>query len=230
MFTRKTFEYFELAKKNKNNARWFEKNKEFYQENVHQPLSEFVLAIHDELQGDLPRIEISPRSITRPLRPKNKVADGAGLVKTTAHITISEKRTSLFEWNPGIYFQIGADRDDNFFGLGLYMVSSRQLSRLRDALFENFNEIDLILSDRRLKKVWGGILGEKYKRFPKGFDPNDPRSQYLWHKQFYLGLELSKKDLTNKNFQKQAVTNLKVAVPFFKWVRHSVGTYKTKVL
>lgn len=230
MFTRKTFQYFDQAKKHKNSLVWFEKNQKFYEENVRAPFTELVLDLQKNFKDDLPRIDINPRSITRPLRPKNKVGDakewGGGLIKTAAHVTIAEKRTSLFEWNPGIYFQIGEGKDDNFLGLGLYMVSGRQLSLLRDALFEKYEEIDGILRNPQLKKIWGGVLGDKYKRFPKGFDPENPRSRYLWHKQFYMGLDLSRGEVTSKNFNKVVVRDLKAAIPFFKWVRGHVGTYQ----
>ncbi len=226
MFTRKTFEYFEKAKKNKNNKKWFLKNKPLYEEYVRKPISELVIKIGNEFQTELPRIDINPRSITRPLRPKNKVGRDGALIKTQSHVGLAEKRTSLFEWNPGIYFQAGADKDDNFFGLGLYMVSSRQMSLLRHALVDNFEEIDEILSNRKLKKAWGSILGDKFKRFPKGFQEQDPRSGYLWHKQFYLGQSFSRTEMQSKKFLSHLVNDLGTAMPFFQWVRKSVGTYK----
>ena len=143
-FSNKTFQYFDQAKKNKNNLKWFEKNRILYQESVRKPFAHLVELMQKELQRDLPRIEISPRSITRPLRPKNRAERGGGLVKDFSHLSLAEKRSSLFEWNPGIYIQLGADQDHSLVGLGLYMVSSRQLSLLRNAVTEDFEEIDAL--------------------------------------------------------------------------------------
>ncbi len=223
-FSKKTFEYFDLANKHKNNKAWFEKNQSLYLEHVRQPFSILVQEIGRNFQKDLPRIHIEPKSICRPLRPQRKVEED-GVVKNFSHITLWEKKTSLFEWNPGIHIQFGANKDDNLIGIGLYMVSSRQLSLLRNRLVEDFDEIDALLRDNKLKKSWGTIQGEKYKRFPKGYNAEDSNTAYLWHKQFYLGQNFSRTEVLSKNFNKEIIRDLKIAIPFFKWVRQSVGTY-----
>jgi uncharacterized protein (TIGR02453 family) len=224
-FTQKTFQYFDLAHKNKNNAKWFEKNRSLYEDHVKAPMAHLVTRIRQEYQTELPRISLDPSAVTRPLRPKNRAAQGGGLVKNFSHFTLWEKKTSLFEWNPGIHFQVGHKTDDNFLGLGLYMVSSRQLSLLRVATVEDFEEIDSFLEDKKLKKIWGGPLGDRYKRFPKGFNPEDPRTKYLWYKQFYLGKNFSRKEVISPKFIEKNVSDLELALPFFNWVRAKVGTY-----
>ncbi len=224
-FTKNTYKYFDSAKKNKNNRDWFDKHKSLYENDVKAPLQALLLEINKKYQKQLPRIEISPDKITRPLRPKNRADDG-GLIKTHTHISLAEKRTSLFEWNPGIYFQLGAGADENFFGLGLYMTSSRQVSLLRNALVEDFDRINQILTDKKLKKAWGGLKGDTYKRFPKGFNPESESAKYLKHKQFYLGRSYSRKEVLNPKFGPQLVKDLGTAIEFFNWVRGAVGTYR----
>lgn len=223
-FTRQTFAYFDGAKKNRNSEKWFLKNRDLYLEHVREPFGHIVTALQKELSPSLPRLRIEPKQITRPLRTKNRAEEG-GLIKTHTHVTLWEKKTSLFEWNPGLHLQFGAEKDDNFFGLGLYMVSSRQLSRLRRALVDDFEEIDSLLQERKLRKTWGDLMGEKYKRFPKGFDPEDPSAKYLWHKQFYLGQNLTRKEVVDKSLAQKIVFDFKLAMPFFKWVRETVGTF-----
>ena len=184
-FSQKTYQYFKLAEKNKNNKKWFEQNKNFYKEHVREPFEYLINQLNKELKNSLPRIDINPRSITRPQSPINRAQNG--IVKSHSHVSLAEKRTSLFEWNPGIYIHFGNGKEDNILGLGLYMVSGRQMSLLRNKLVEDFENIDAILSDRKLKKIWGKELpGEKFKRFPKGYNPDDPRTKYLWNKQFFL--------------------------------------------
>lgn len=224
-FNSKTFQYFSLAQKNKNNRQWFEKNKSLYEENVRGPFTDLISEIQKELQDQLPHISISPRSLTRPLRPKNR-AQTNGIIRNSAYISLAEPRSSLFEWNPGIYIQVGNNAEDNFLGIGLYMVSSRQLSLLRNALAEDFEEIDALVSDKKFKKSWGELKGDKYKRFPKGFNPDDPRNQYLWYKQFFVGRRLSKKEIQSPQFIAKTVHDLEVAMPFFQWIRKNVGTYR----
>jgi uncharacterized protein (TIGR02453 family) len=223
-FSKKTFDYFDGARKNSNKKKWFEANEDLYLEHVREPLSSMVSLLHKELALDLRGIEINPKKISRPLRVGQRAIE-QGLIKTHAHITLWEKKSSLFEWNPGLHIQVGHKSDDNFIGLGLYMVSSRQLSLLRDRCVHDYEQIDSLLTNKKLVKAWGQLMGERYKRFPKGFDANQENTKYLWHKKFFLGKELSRKDVCSKDFIKKSVAEFKLAMPFFKWVRQAVGTY-----
>jgi uncharacterized protein (TIGR02453 family) len=224
-FSEKTFQYFERAHRNRFKKDWFEKNRILYEEHVREPFARIVEKISDELSPDLPRIIIDPKKITRPLRPSNR-AEENGFIKNHSHCTIWEKKSSLFEWNPAIHIQFGKKEDDNLYGIGLYMVSSRQMSLMRARLSENYEEFDAIIEDPLFKRSWGGLAGDTYKRFPRGYDAEDERCKYLWHKQFYVGRELSRKQVQSKGLASKIIKDLKVAMPFFKWIRKTVGTYR----
>ncbi len=229
-FSNKTFQYFDLAKKNQMNEKWFVKNKPLYEEHVKEPFSILLQQLDLRFGDKLPKIEINPKKVSRPLRPANKQEPGKGIIKTESHVTLWEKKISLFEWNPGIHIQFGAEKDENLLGVGLYMISSRQLKLMRRAIDENFSEFDKIMKDKKLRKIWGGLAGEKYVRFPKEYDENSRSAEYLWHKQFYLDRPLTRKEVTSKDFFKRAGEELEVSLPFFNWVRQTVGTYKKNTL
>ncbi len=225
-FSLKTFQYFDLAEKNKMNKNWFEKNKSLYEDHVKEPFSIFIQQLDLRVGDQISRIELSPKKISRPLRAANKQGPGQGIIKTETHVSFAEKKISLYEWNPGIYIQIGQRPDDNFIGTGLYMVSSRQLKLMRSRIDQNYGEFHAILNHKKLKKVWGGLKGETYTRFPKEFDPSAPSAEYLWFKQFYLGRELSRKDVIHKDFFKHSIDDIELTIPFFSWIRNTVGTFK----
>lgn len=224
-FTKKTFEYFDGAKKNINKKAWFEKNQDIYLEHVKAPLSELMTLIKAKCGKKLPGIDINPTKITRPLRFGTRAID-KGIVKTDTFISLNEKKTSFFEWNPGFYLQLGAAPDDNFVGSGLYMLSSRQTSLMRDALVNDFQTIDKILKNPKLKKNWGELAGEKYVRFPKGFNPESSAAKYLWHKQFYFAKPYTRKQVISKDFMNNVIYDINTSVEFLSWVRHVVGKYK----
>ena len=187
-FSPNAFEYFDIAHRQKKNKAWLEKHLDEYEEFVSKPFVALVELLHQEFSGDLPKIDFLKRRISRPLR-RNRDADG-GIVRTQATAYFAEKTTSQFEWNPGIYFSLGAKADDNIFALGLYMVSSRQMSRLREGLVNDFDTIEGVLGAKKLVSRWGGLSGEMYKRFPKGFDESLPTAKLLKHKQFFLSQSL----------------------------------------
>lgn len=226
-FTVKTFDYFNQAEKNKDNSDWFNKNKSQYELHVKNPFTILITDLKKEFQKDFPHIPITPKNISRPMRPLNRAEREGGLIKNFSHISIAEKRSSLFEWNPGIHLQIGTKEVGSYLGLGLYMVSGRQLSLLRSGLIQDFDLVHSILKSKKIKSSWGEIKGEKYKRFPKGFDENDPASLYLWNKQFYLSQDFNQKDIMAKDFSKKVITDIKAALPLLLWIQETVGVYKS---
>ncbi len=225
-FNAKTFNYFKNAKANRNKRTWFEKNRELYEAEVKGPMVQILEKIRRELQEDLPRIRIDSKVLTRPLNSKNK--SDQGLVKTTSHFTLWEKRTSLFEWNPTIYFQIGNDPEDNVLGVGLYMVSSRQMSLMRTKIAEEYLELNEILTERKFKQIWRGFEGEKFVRYPKGFPIDQPYSKLLMNKQFFIARHFTKQELKSPKLAQQIGNELRVAMPFFKFVRATVGVYSRR--
>ncbi len=229
-FSSKTFQYFDLAKKNEMNAKWFEKNKPLYEEHVKEPFSILIRQLDLRFGEKLPKLEMSPKKISRPMRPINKQEPGKGIIKTETHMTLCEKKVSLYEWNPGMHVQFGYKDDDNLLGVGLYLISSRQLKLMRRAIDDNFSEFDKIVKDKKLKKYWGGLAGETYVRFPKEFDENARSAEYIKHKQFYLEHALTRKDVIAKDFFERVGDELEASLPFFNWVRSTVGTYKKNSL
>lgn len=226
-FSKKTFEYFDLAAKNQKNENWFLKNKGLYEEHVREPFGILIQQLDLRFGDKLPKIEINPKKISRPLYAANKRTPGKGIIKTQSHATLWEKQTSMFEWNPAIYLQFGHEKDANLLGCGLYMVSSRQLKLMRKNIDERFDEFHKIMNDKKFKKVFPELLGEKYVRFPKEYDENAPSAQYLWHKQFYVGSDYTRKDVMDKNFFKRVGDEVELTLPFFKWIRGTVGTYSS---
>lgn len=227
-FSKKTFDYFDLASKNQKNEKWFEKNKGLYEEHVKEPFSILIQQLDLRVGDKLPRIEFNPKKVSRPVKAANKRAPGEGIYKTESWITLWEKQTSMFEWNPGIHIQVGKDKDSNFIGGGLYMVSSRQLKLMRQNIDERYDEFHKIMSNKKFKKVFPELMGDSYKRFPKEYDESAPSAEYLWHKQFYVGHNFTRKEATDKNFFKRVGEEVELMLPFFIWVRETVGTYSKR--
>lgn len=223
-FTKNTFKYFEQAKKNKNSETWFEKNKEFYSSSVKEPMAFLIEQIKSEFGSELKNISCEPSRITKPTARKGRAEDGIN--KKQSHFTLWEKQTSLFEWNPAIHFQVGLEKDENLLGIGLYMVSSRQLSLLRANIADDYSSIQDILENKKLKKNWGSLQGEKYKRFPKGYSEDSIYADYLWHKQFFLSQHFTRTQVMSPDFSKHILKSLATSMDFFTWVRKTVGTYK----
>lgn len=224
-FTQKTFHYFKEAGRDGTSRAWFEDNRNRYEEVVRQPFSILLQKLDARIGLEVPGIAISPRKITRPLRQAIRNPKKRNLVKDFSRAQMSERNLSRFEWNPCIYIQVGDLRTDNFIGLGCYMTSSRQMYLLRHKLDEMPEELDSILLNRRFKKTWGGLAGDRYVRFPRGFDESGRGAKYLWHRNFYVRQAFTKKEVMSADWFDHVVESFAVGVPFIQWLRDTVGTY-----
>ena len=222
-YTTTTFKFLDGANKNKKNRAWFDKNKSTYESDVLNPTTTLLNLINKNYSKKLPKFDITAKRITK-LTRRFPGPEGE-MLRSNIQFFLGEKMTSRFEWNPGIYFSVGSKEDDTVLGVGLYMVSSRQLSLLRNALVEDYDTIHKILSTAKLKKSWGSLQGELYKRFPKAFDEAAPYAKYMKHKQFYLAKEYSRKDILRKDFIASVIQDIGTVIPFLTWIRKTVGTY-----
>lgn len=148
-----------------------------------------------------------------------------GLVRASANFFLTEKQTSIFEWNPGLYMQLGDEKIDNVIGMGLYGPSSRQIKRLRAAFAADYRTVDRLLGDKKLRKYWGGPADEKYVRFPKDYSPEQPGAEYIWYKQFYLRREFTRREVLATNFAETVLRSFEAGLPLFAWIRQAIGTY-----
>lgn len=222
-FNANTFKYFRLAKKNKGNKDWFEKNKNIYIENVREPFQELLIQVKKEFSTDLPGILINPNSISRPLRPTNRAENG--IVKDFSSVMLSEKRSSMFEWNPGIYIEV-AQAEESFLGMGVYMPSSRQVGLWREAILNDPHELEEILENKKFKKSWKGLTGEKMSKGPKGLLVADEFRYLIMYKQYHTHRKLTEKEMCSRSFIKNSIAHFENGLPYLKWLRKTMGTYK----
>ena len=224
-FTKKTFAYFEGARRHGEDREWFEAHRSQYVEYVELPFTELILQLRERLSPMIPGIAFSPRRLSKPLRRQIQDKD-VPLIRENAMASFAETATSRFESNPGLYLSVGAKPEDNVYGCGLYMPSGRQIRELRPRFGSDGEALKKILSARAFKKHWAGLTGERYKRFPKEFDENAAGAEYLWHKQFFLGRTVTRDDALDPEFFPRTVEAMAAAVPFLAWTRQAVGLYR----
>ncbi|RYZ97380.1 MAG: DUF2461 family protein, partial [Proteobacteria bacterium] len=223
-FSKLTFEYFELARKNRKNGAWFEKNKNLYLDHVKAPFANLIELLDMHVGPRLPDIAIAKRKIKRPIYSKNRPQPDGSVVRPQTSAYFAQKQNTRFEWNPGIYLEFGNEETPGMVGIGLYEPSGRQRTRLREAIVNDYDAIKGILSSRKVK-AWGGIGGERYIRFPRGYEEGSRAAPLLWHKEFFLSRKFTKAEIIKKDFIPKLVMELEAAAPFLIWIRDSVGTY-----
>lgn len=239
-FSAASFSYFDGAATHPHDRPWFETHRASYDAHVAAPFAALVLRMHDILGDELPDIEFAPKKITRPIRrnaggarPSGAAGGGPAFlaeppaVRSNATAFFSIPATSRFEMNPGFYVSIGAREDDNVCGVGLYMPSSRQMKLLRPSIVAEAATLGSFLADPAVRRRWDGLAGERYQRFPKGFDENGPGAAYLWHKQFFLSRKFTRTGAARRDFAASVADDFALAAPFLRWLKETVGVYRS---
>ena len=209
-----------LKKLSRNNTReWFEKNRELYNSDFLEPAVNFIVEMGEKLLtlspgiNAIPKIDKSIFRIHRDVRfSKNKAP-----YKTNMGLYFWEGPGKKMEGS-GYYFHLepkgfGA-------GAGMYMFSKEHLKKYRDivSIPEKGKELDSIVKKIKKKGTYE-IGGKKYKKTPRGYDPNSKYADYLLHDGLYTwydGKDFS--ELTNKNAVDVIFKKFKDMSPLHDWL------------
>ncbi len=102
-----------------------------------------------------------------------------------AYISMDRK-----SWLPIGYF-LRIEPGNSCFGTGLWCETPEDLARLRGYMQYHCEELTELLQKSRLK-----LSGDKLKKVPKGFDPDDPAAELLKHKNWMVMAEFPDEKLT----------------------------------
>lgn len=181
-FTEDFLKFFQGLAKN-NEREWFHANKKDYETHVKNPFKDFVQLIIDKMQEVDPTVVILPKDAIFRINRDIRFSKDKTPYKTNVSAAISAGGRKDHS-KPGIYFEMGAEK----FGIysGVYMPDKNQLQSIREGIASQPKEFGKILKDRKFKKFWGEIHGEKNKRIPKEFKEDVETQPLIANKQFYV--------------------------------------------
>lgn len=111
----------------------------------------------------------------------------------------------------GYYVDVGPGK--SFIWGGLYLPPRATADRVRKYIAKNYKQLEKIISTPTFKKTFGTLLGEKYVKVPKWFDPHHPAGERLKMKSRYIGHDLKDKEVLSPNFDTQCLTIFKIMKP-----------------
>jgi uncharacterized protein (TIGR02453 family) len=121
---------------------------------------------------------------------------------------------------PGLY--LGIEPGQIFIGGGLYMPNGDQIKAIRKSIADQPGDFLTVIRNRRFKKEFVEIQGEKLSRAPLGYPPEHPMIEHLRHKQFFVGKVLSEKECLSPKFVDTVVTVFKDTMPLVRWLTAAV--------
>ncbi len=79
----------------------------------------------------------------------------------------------------------------------------KKLFRIRKEIEVDGHEFKRIISQKKIKEIWGEIKGEELKTSPKGFSADHQHIDLIKKKQFIFIKKLKEEEILEKNFQKK---------------------------
>lgn len=205
-----------------NDKQWFAENKQTYEGKLLAPAKAFVLSLGTKLQaissgicydtssngsGTLMRIYRDTRFSADKTPYKTNISglfwEGAG--KKTEH--------------PAFGFQLTANQIELI--AGIFAFPKPMLAAYREAVLDDKlgsalqDAVTAVTQNKQYQ-----ILGEHYKRVPKGFDPEHPRADLLRYNGLYAHPIQVKADLTSPDLVDSCMKHFQTMAPIQQWLLH----------
>ncbi len=219
--TPELFQFFRSLKEN-NNREWFLANKQQYEDDVREPLLQFVMEFGLRLGEVSPHFVADARRsggslfrIYRDIRfSRDKIP-----YKTAAGIQFRHERAKDVH-APGFYLHL--EPGNAFMGMGLWHPDSKTATSIRNAIVDRSDEWKGIVSAPKLLRDFK-LGGESLKRAPRGFDPNHPLLEDLKRKDFLIFKTLSEEETCKPRFIDDFAGYCRLGGPFMRFLTSSVG-------
>ncbi len=206
----KTFEFLKKLSRN-NNREWFEKNKPRYLE-IKNEFELFIAALlHKMIQVDDSLAGLDPKKLVFRIYRDVRFSKDKTPYKTSvsAGLSASGKGTGV----PGYYLQIEPG-NKSILAAGLYLPSPENLTKIRQEIDYNGDQLNNIVNEKTFKKSFGTFWAEdKLKTMPKGYAKDHPHIEFLKLKSFMVIRNFKDVEVTDKKFLSKLIDTMRSAKP-----------------
>jgi len=198
--------------KNNNDKRWFDANKQRYEDHVREP----ALAFIRDMGGKLGKV-------SKHLRASDKKSGGS-LMRVYRDVRFSKDKTP-YKTNVGIQFrhELGKDvhapgayvhlgLDGCFLGIGMWHPESKALQKIREAIVADPKRWKKVSTSKKLLGSWRSG-GESLKRPPRGFDKEHAFIDDLKRKDHILVADMSVEEAESPKLVDMCVKRFAAAKP-----------------
>lgn len=217
-FTKDFIVFFKELSSN-NNREWFAENKARYEKSVKIPFERFIQDMIFKIQEDDENLMITPKEAIFRIYRDIRFSKDKTPYKTHASAVIVNGGRKNYT-TPGIYLELNSSVL-RFYG-GIYQLSKDQLQKARSYIASNLNEFKELQKERKFKKYFGNILGEKNKRIPKEFANVESIEPLIANKQFYYFTELNINKILNSSLTNDLMKLYFAAKPMNSFLRQAL--------
>ena len=198
-----------------NNRDWFQERKAVYEEHVKAPMIQLVENIGEEVEALMPGFVIDPRKAIYRIYRDVRFSNDKRPYKTHVAAIFHHRKLAKHS-GAGFYFHFSPK--ELFVGGGIYMPGSSELLAIRRRTSERPDELRKIIRSAAFKRHFGELHGERLKRPPKGFSPDDPALDLLLYKQLLASEQLDPKLVETAKLQPEIMKRFRAMAPLVRFV------------
>lgn len=232
LFTAATFRFFRALARN-NRKPWFEAHRADYERDVRAPMRALIEEMDVRLARFAPEIAGDPkRSMFRIYRDIRFSKDKSPYKTHAAcwfHHRDADRRVGgeAAEGSAGFYVHIAPGA--SFVGAGIWMPARLTLTRLRDAIAEDWKGFVKVVRDSKFLRRFGGLDDEAMlKRMPRGFPETHPAARWLRYQSYTAGRRLSDAQATDARLPALLETDFARLRSLVRWLNGALGLKAAK--
>lgn len=163
-----------------NDRAWFQARKKTYDATLLEPARLFVVAMGENLSEIAPGVGFDPKVNGSILRIARDTRFSKDKRPYNEHLVCRFWLGKSPKAGPGFWFRLHPDFAG--VGAGIHGFDDKALKAYRKAVASEKTGAALASVVKTLKRKRYDVMGEHYKRVPKGFDADHPRGDLLRHK------------------------------------------------
>ena len=214
------FKYLKDLKAN-NDREWFQSNKSRYEEDVKEPMLQFILDFGPRLRKISPNFLADPRpvggSLFRIYRDtrfsKDKTPYKTHAAAHFRHVRAKDVHA------PGFYLHL--EPGSVFVGVGIWHPETAAAVKIREAIVEKPDRWKKIVGAKKFRDSFR-LEGDSLKRPPRGLDPEHPLIEDLKRKDFIAVTSLTQKDACAPDFLTRFTGTCRAAGPFVQFLTEAL--------
>ena len=204
-----------------NNREWFEKNKSRYLECKVEFEGFVSLLLDDMIQFDNSLAGLDPKKLIFRIYRDVRFSKDKSPYKRNFSAGFSHEGKGM--GTPGYYFHIQPN-NESFVGVGLFQPIPENLSKIRQEIDYNGDELKKIFNEKKFKANYKEFWNEDtLKTSPKGYAKDHPYLEWLKLKSYIVTHSFKDSEVTSKNFRKNLIQVLKSSKPLNDFLKDAIS-------
>jgi uncharacterized protein (TIGR02453 family) len=200
----------------RNNRReWFQPRKEKYVALIKAPMMELVGCLNEEMASFAPNYVTPPQKAIYRIYRDTRFSKDKTPYKT--HISCIFPRVTAVKREGAVFYFHFTAKELLIFG-GVYGPEREELMAYRALIQERYQELENILSNKKLRTMLGTLQGEAMTRMPKGYPVDHPAESLLRQKQWYLDSTLDVSVVTSARLVPELAKRFELMAPFVEFM------------